>query len=66
MSKKTYYEILGVSKTATPAEIKIAYRKQARQWHPDFHAMESDRKKHEAEEMIEIIIEAYNVLSDSF
>lgn len=66
MSKKTYYEILGVSKTATQAEIKIAYRKQARQWHPDFHAMELDGKKHVAEEMIKIINEAYNVLSDSF
>lgn len=66
MSKKTYYEILGVSKTATPAEIKIAYRKQARKWHPDFHAMELVGKKHVAEEMIKIINEAYNVLSDSF
>ncbi|MCI8778903.1 MAG: DnaJ domain-containing protein [Bacilli bacterium] len=66
MSKKTYYEILGVSKTATPAELKIAHRKKARQWHPDFYVMELDGKKHEAEEMIKIINEAYNVLSDSF
>ncbi len=65
MSKKTYYEILGVSKTATRTELKIAYRKEARKWHPDFYTMETDEKKHQAEAMIKIINEAYNVLSDS-
>ena len=34
---KSYYEILGVSKTATEDELKSAFRKLARQYHPDLH-----------------------------
>ena len=58
MNKKDYYEILGVSKTASDAEIKSAYRKLAKKYHPDVskEANASDKFK-EAQE-------AYEVLSD--
>lgn len=56
-----YYEILGVKREATEKEIKSAYRKLARKWHPDLHPGE---KKAEAEEKIKKINEAYEVLSD--
>ena len=39
---KSYYDILGVSKTATEDEIKQAYRKLARQYHPDLHPDDKD------------------------
>ena len=56
-----YYEALGVSRTATEEEIKSAYRKLARQHHPDLH--QGDAKK-AAEEKFKIINEAYEVLGD--
>lgn len=63
MSAKTdYYDILGVSKTATADEIKKAYRKQALEWHPDRHA---GSDKEAAEKRFKEINEAYQVLSDS-
>lgn len=57
--KKDYYEILGISKGATPAEIKKAYRKKAIQYHPDKNPDDT-----EAEEMFKKAAEAYEVLSD--
>jgi len=60
-TKRDYYEILGVSKSATEAELKSAYRKLALQWHPDKHP--TDKKQ--AEEKFKEINEAYQVLSDS-
>jgi curved DNA-binding protein len=59
MSQQDYYKILGVSKTATDAEIKKAYRKLAMKYHPDH----SKDDKH-AEEMFKKVSEAYAVLSD--
>ncbi len=57
-----YYEILGVTRNATEKEIKTAYRKLARKWHPDLH---TGKDKEEAEEKFKQINEAYEVLSDS-
>ncbi len=62
VSYQDYYEILGVPRDASAKDIKAAYRKLARKWHPDLHPGE---KKAEAEEKIKRINEAYEVLKDS-
>ena len=61
MQFKDYYETLGVSKTATEADIKKAFRKLARQHHPD---VVKERDKKTAEAKFKEINEAYEVLSD--
>jgi molecular chaperone DnaJ len=59
MSKRDYYEILGVGKSATADEIKKAYRKLAMQYHPDRN--QGDK---EAEEKFKEAAEAYEILSN--
>ncbi|WP_300022297.1 molecular chaperone DnaJ [uncultured Maribacter sp.] len=57
--KEDYYEVLGISKNATAAEIKKAYRKKALQYHPDKNPGDSS-----AEEKFKKSAEAYEILSD--
>jgi len=58
MSKRDYYEVLGVSKGASKDEIKKAYRKLSKQYHPDIN------KEAGADEKFKEIAEAYEILSD--
>ncbi|MDO8525435.1 MAG: molecular chaperone DnaJ [Candidatus Omnitrophota bacterium] len=62
MSKRDYYEILGLSKSASPDEIKKAYRNLALKYHPD--RVPGDKKK-EAEGKFKEVSEAYEVLMDT-
>ena len=59
MSKRDFYEVLGVSKTASQEEIRKAYKKLARKFHPDVKPADPDAEKKFPE-----ITEAYEVLSD--
>ncbi|XP_076816369.1 uncharacterized protein LOC143462193 isoform X1 [Clavelina lepadiformis] len=59
-SNTDYYKVLGVTKAATEEEIKKAYKKLAKQWHPD----KNPKQKDHAEKKFKEISEAYQVLSD--
>ncbi len=59
-TKRDYYDVLGVDKSASEKDIKAAYRKQALKWHPD----KNQDNKAEAETKFKEINEAYQILSD--
>jgi molecular chaperone DnaJ len=58
MTQRDYYDVLGVPRNASPDELKAAFRKLARQHHPDVN------KSEDAEERFKELNEAYAVLSD--
>jgi molecular chaperone DnaJ len=60
MSKRDYYEVLGVGRTATDAELKSAYRRLAVKYHPD-----KNPENASAEEKFKEAAEAYSVLADA-
>ena len=62
VTKRDYYETLGVERTASDDEIKKAFRKLARQHHPDLQT--GDQQKKVSEEKFKEVNEAYEVLSD--
>ncbi|MGE0642879.1 MAG: molecular chaperone DnaJ [Nitrospira sp.] len=62
VSKRDYYDILGVNRNASEDDLKKAYRKLARQHHPDLHT--GDQQKKASEEKFKEINEAYETLSD--
>ena len=57
--KRDYYQVLGINKNASPAEIKRAYRKLAKKYHPD-----SNAGNDKAAEAFKEVNEAYDILSD--
>jgi len=61
VAKRDYYEVLGVSRDASPEEIKRAYRGKAKELHPD----KNPDARAQAEEKFKRVAEAYEVLSDS-
>src|ERR671910_608641 len=59
MAKQDYYEVLGIKRDAKPEEVKKAYRRMARKYHPDVNPGDKS-----AEERFKKITEAHDVLSD--
>ncbi|AHH45510.1 J domain-containing protein [Mesomycoplasma bovoculi] len=65
MSKRDYYQVLGVSKTADISEIKKAYRVLVNKYHPDKNNDKSESEKKVVEQQFKEVQEAYEILSDS-
>ena len=59
MAGKCFYEVMGLGRSASAAEIRAAYRKLARKWHPD-----KNRGSEESNNMFQLIGEAHTILSD--
>lgn len=64
MSKRDYYEVLGVEKGAASEDIKKAFRRKASEFHPDRHPHLDESARKEMEERFKEVGEAYSVLSD--
>jgi molecular chaperone DnaJ len=64
MAQQSLYEILGVDKTASADDIKSAYRRLAKKYHPDVYATADEKTKKDAEAKFKDITHAYEVLSD--
>ena len=60
MAKRDYYQVLGVTREASPEEIKRAYRRKAKEFHPD----KNPKERATAEEEFKQVAESYEVLSD--
>ena len=60
MAKRDFYDVLGIGRNADEKEIKRAYRKLAKKYHPDTNPGDN-----EAEQKFKEVTEAYNVLSDA-
>src|SRR6185503_10569272 len=63
VTKRDYYQVLGIERNASEEELKKAFRKLARQFHPDLQS--TDVQKKAAEEKFKEINEAYEVLGDA-
>lgn len=64
MATKDYYETLGVDKNASADDIKSAYRRLAKKYHPDLYAQKSEAERKDAENKFKDVQHAYDVLSD--
>ena len=63
--EKMLYQILKVKLHSSQKDIKLAYYKLAKQYHPDFQSEASEKSKKNSEEMFKRILKAYEVLSNS-
>ncbi len=61
---KDYYELLGITRSASPDDVQKAYRKLARKFHPDLHEHQEEKEKKEAKKQFQQVQNAYDVLSD--